>query len=147
MNIDEAKHDQGKPKPSLVYKSLIDEVARVRQHGIEKYKNPENWRMVEEQRYIDAMLRHVLAYADGEFRDKESGFSHLAHAVCCAMFIIEQHANPIKHENILKHMLDKHQHKEKKLVTLECPNCHFIARYPVGNRNFCGGNCGTIIKS
>jgi hypothetical protein len=40
-------------------------------------------------RYVDALLRHAFAYVRGEKRDPESGEHHLAHAVCCAMYLVE----------------------------------------------------------
>lgn len=42
-----AKNDAGKLRPTLVPVSLIEAVARVRQYGTEKYRDPENWRQVE----------------------------------------------------------------------------------------------------
>ena len=42
-----AKSDAGKYRPTLVHTSLIRSVAAVREYGIQKYHDPENWRRVE----------------------------------------------------------------------------------------------------
>lgn len=91
----DAKHDNGKLRPTLVPVSLINAVTAVREYGVAKYKEPENWRQVEPQRYKDALYRHWLAYLAGEERDEESGLPHLWHLACNAAFLIEMEA---KHE-------------------------------------------------
>lgn len=85
-----AKADAGKIRPSLVPTSLIRAVAKVREYGCEKYHDPENWRQVEEQRYIDAAYRHFLAVVDDpKSVDQESGLPHLWHLACNIAFLIE----------------------------------------------------------
>lgn len=84
-----AKADAGKPRPTLVPVSLIEAVAAVRMYGTDKYRDPENWRQVEPQRYRDALYRHWLAYLKGERCDQESGLPHLWHLACNAAFLIE----------------------------------------------------------
>lgn len=88
MNQD-VKADAGKIRPTLVPVSLIKAVAEVREYGCKKYHDPENWRMVEPQRYKDALYRHLLAYLDGEDMDQESGLPHLWHLACNVAFLIE----------------------------------------------------------
>lgn len=84
------KFDQGKPQFRLVPPFIYEEVAKVLTFGAIKY-NEDNWKYVENgrNRYLDALLRHCEAYKKGEIYDPESGFHHLAHAICCAMFISE----------------------------------------------------------
>lgn len=84
-----AKHDTGKPRPTLVPVSLINAVTAVREYGTQKYGDPENWRNVEVQRYRDALYRHWLAYLGGERIDPESGLPHMHHVACNTAFIIE----------------------------------------------------------
>lgn len=84
-----AKADAGKPRPTLVPVSLIDAVTAIREYGCEKYRDPDNWKRVEPQRYRDALFRHWLAYLRGEERDEESGLPHLWHLACNAAFLIE----------------------------------------------------------
>jgi len=84
------KKDEGKPQLSLIYKSFVDEIAKVRMYGLTKYPDRENWRTTETKLHHDALLRHVFAYLNGEINDKESGLNHLAHAACNIMFLIEE---------------------------------------------------------
>lgn len=86
---EEAKADKGKVRPTLVPMSLVWAVAHVREYGCKKYKDPDNWKQVEEQRYKDALYRHLLAYFGGEENDEESGLPHLWHAACNIAFLIE----------------------------------------------------------
>lgn len=84
------KADDGKIRPTLVPSSLIRAVATIREYGVQKYGDPENWRSVEPQRYRDAMYRHLLAYIDDpEGKDEESGLPHLWHLACNVAFLIE----------------------------------------------------------
>ena len=88
-NLQEAKADQGKVRPTLVPTSLVLAVAAIREYGCKKYHDPDNWRRVEPQRYRDALYRHLLAYFAGEETDEESGLPHLWHAACNIAFLIE----------------------------------------------------------
>ena len=89
LNKQEAKADAGKPRPTLVPVSLIEAVASVREYGVAKYHDPDNWKKVELQRYKDAAYRHWLAYIKGEKLDPESGLPHLHHCACNLAFLIE----------------------------------------------------------
>lgn len=90
MYNQEAKADRGKPQLHLVPTEIINCIARVREYGCEKYKDPENWKRVEKERYIDAMFRHLLAYVnDNNGKDEESGLPHLWHIACNVAFLCE----------------------------------------------------------
>ena len=89
MNKQEAKADAGKPRSTLVPVSLIEAVASIREYGVAKYHDPDNWKKVEPQRYKDAAYRHWLAYIKGEKLDPESGLPHLHHCVCNLAFLID----------------------------------------------------------
>lgn len=85
------KHDQGKEPLGLLARSWLLGVARVLAFGAKKYA-AHNWRGgIERSRLIDASLRHILAYNEGEDLDPESGLNHLYHASCCLMFASELH--------------------------------------------------------
>lgn len=63
--------------------SIIAE-ALVMRTGADKY-GPFNWRDTDREKldngiYIDAALRHIFAYWDGQDLDPESGLPHLWHA-------------------------------------------------------------------
>jgi len=81
------KHDANKPDYSLVPFEVLDEVVRVLTYGANKYDRF-NWEFVEDTRYQAAALRHISAYMQGEITDQESGYEHLAHAICNLMFLM-----------------------------------------------------------
>jgi len=86
----QAKADAGKLRLSLVPTDLIRAVAVIREYGTAKYGDPENWRRVELERYVDAAYRHFLAYIDDHSSiDKESGLPHLWHLACNIAFLVE----------------------------------------------------------
>lgn len=83
-----AKHDGGKPRPTLVPVKAIRAITEVREYGCKKYTDPENWRRVEPQRYRDALCRHLLDYLeDPEAVDEESGLPVMWHVLTNAAFL------------------------------------------------------------
>lgn len=83
------KFDTGKPPLSLISRMALEEEAKVMEFGKQKY-GTHNWRAgMDFSRLMDAALRHMYAFADGEDVDKETGLSHLAHARCCMAFLLE----------------------------------------------------------
>ena len=84
------KFDSEKPKLYLLPPKSIIEIGKVLTYGAEKY-DAENWRKVDDlqNRYTSAALRHIFAHIDGEKLDEETGLSHLAHAMCCLLFKLE----------------------------------------------------------
>jgi hypothetical protein len=90
MENQSSKADAGKPNLSLVPKQIIYEIEKVRQFGVAKYKEPDNWKKVELERYHQALLRHTLAIWNNiQARDKESGLLHLSHMATNIAFILE----------------------------------------------------------
>ena len=86
----QAKADLGKPILSLVPTEIINEIEKVRSFGVKKYKDPDNWKKVELERYHEALLRHTLAiWNDVSARDNESGLLHLSHIATNVAFILE----------------------------------------------------------
>lgn len=89
MNQD-AKADHGKEQLTLVPRRIIHDIAAVRMFGVKKYKDPENWKRVEVERYRDAAFRHWLAYLDDPNGvDAESGLPHLWHLAVNVAFLCE----------------------------------------------------------
>ena len=83
------KHDHDKLPMHLLSTPALEEVAKVLQFGAQKYDS-HNWRKgFVWSRPLSAALRHILAFNAGEDRDSESGHSHIAHAMCCLMFLLE----------------------------------------------------------
>ena len=87
------KFDAGKPRWTLLTlgfaKSLASVVA-VLTFGAKKYA-AHSWRGVKngEERYYDALYRHLDALAQGEKVDPESGISHWSHVVFNALALHE----------------------------------------------------------
>ena len=89
-NDQTAKADAGKLQLTLVPTQIIRDIARVRMYGVQKYKDPDNWKRVELERYKDAAYRHFLAYLDDPSGvDEESGLPHLWHLACNVAFLCE----------------------------------------------------------
>ena len=86
-----AKADAGKPRLTLVPLQILFDIAKVREYAVNtKYKDPDNWKKVEVERYRDAMFRHLVAYIqDPHGVDEESGLSHLAHLATNVAFLCE----------------------------------------------------------
>ena len=81
------KHDSGKLRLDLLPPEAVRALGAVLTYGAEKY-GPNNWRGVEAGRYEAALLRHWLAWREGEARDAESGLPHLWHVLCNAAFLV-----------------------------------------------------------
>jgi hypothetical protein len=83
------KHDGVKSRLDLVPSKALELVGHVLRHGAEKY-SAENWRKCKDhKKYIAAALRHLFKHLDREFTDRESGYLHLAHAACSALFALD----------------------------------------------------------
>lgn len=82
------KFDQDKPRMDLIDPTAMNELAKVLAFGAQKYA-AHNWRKgLHKSRLLGAALRHLFAYLGGEDKDPETGLSHVAHAMCCCMFLI-----------------------------------------------------------
>lgn len=85
-----AKADSDKPRLDLVPPGIIEAVGAIRTYGTEKYKDPDNWKRVEPERYTAALMRHLCGFLrDPLGRDKESGYLHSWHMACNIAFLIE----------------------------------------------------------
>jgi predicted PolB exonuclease-like 3'-5' exonuclease len=75
------KYDENKLRYDLIPTGPLEDLAKVYSFGAEKYGD-NNWQWLEdyENRYYAAMLRHIVAWRQGETNDKESKIHHLAHA-------------------------------------------------------------------
>lgn len=83
------KHDQEKPDMALLSSIAMTRIAEVMSYGKKKY-SAHNWRGgILYGRLLAACLRHVFAFLGGESVDPETGLSHLAHASCCLMMLLE----------------------------------------------------------
>lgn len=99
INSQNYKTDAGKPMCRLVPSEIVRAIARVREYGLEKYHDPDNWKLVEKERYQDATYRHLLAYIDdSDGLDDESGLPHLWHLACNVAFLCEMQKEDFKEE-------------------------------------------------
>jgi hypothetical protein len=82
------KHDAEKVRMDLLDPAAIEKLAQVLTFGAKKYE-AHNWRRgISKSRLLGAALRHLFSYMRGEDADPESGLSHVAHAMCCCMFLL-----------------------------------------------------------
>jgi hypothetical protein len=82
------KFDKNKPDYSLLPFAAVDEVVKVLTYGAAKYDRF-NWEKVEAVRYQAATMRHFSTHMQGEKIDQESGISHLAHAICSLLYLLD----------------------------------------------------------
>lgn len=79
-------------KPSLcsVPMRAVYEMGKAMGDGERKYGRF-NWReeSINSDIYIDAALRHINSWQDGENVAKDSGFCHIAHAMACLAILID----------------------------------------------------------
>jgi hypothetical protein len=83
------KNDIGKLRWSLLPFKEVADVVAVLTFGATKYDD-DNWQKVpnHKDRYFSACMRHLTAWCGGEKNDSETGINHLAHAVCCLLFLM-----------------------------------------------------------
>jgi len=74
----------------LVPPYAMEQTSWVHKLGADKY-GPWNWREtgVCASTYVNAILRHLNAWRDGESLDPESGITHLAHIACSANILMD----------------------------------------------------------
>lgn len=89
LNAGGVKFDLNKiPLDLLPMKALLS-VGEILDFGAKKYSSW-NWaKGMMYSRLIGAALRHIFAFASGEDNDPETGKSHIAHALCCLLFLME----------------------------------------------------------
>ena len=94
-----AKADSGKLEISLVPPQIIRDIAEVRMYGNKKYHDPNNWKQVSLERYINALLRHTLKFWEDPYMlDDESGLPHYKHMACNMAFICDMIERSKKNE-------------------------------------------------
>ena len=84
------KDDSNKPRYSLLPMGTINQVVRVLEYGASDKYEVDNWQKIPDarRRFYDAAMRHIDAWWNGEKIDKESKLPHLAHAICCLLFLM-----------------------------------------------------------
>lgn len=86
MSEQGTRHNEGKPKWSLVnYNSLVPMI-RVLEWGAINY-GIDNWKKgLDKKEILESMQRHLASLMDGEELDSQTGLPHMAHIQCNAMF-------------------------------------------------------------
>lgn len=104
MYNQEKKADAGKDRWELLPINQIQKVVKVLTDGAEKYGD-NGWRSIDnpQERFYAAMMRHLYAWRTGDKIDKESGFNHMIHVICNAIFLAEFDESS---ENVFSKMLD-----------------------------------------
>ena len=108
------KFDEGKPPLSLVPPKSLVEVAKAFGYGAKKY-GQFNYLAggFKSHRLVDAALRHLNSYLQGDDIDQESGNTHLSHAIAAIMMLLENH---------LEGTIVDDRHSAPKVVVGEVPN-------------------------
>lgn len=87
------KNDKDKPRMFLLPTKALVPIAEVMTYGAKPPKyNEFNYKEndgLDWDRMYSALMRHMAAWNDGEDDDPESGYSHLAHAGCCIMILLD----------------------------------------------------------
>lgn len=101
------KYDSGKVPLELLPTQALEEVARVLDFGQKKYASW-NWaKGFKWTRLIGAAIRHIYAYQRGEDKDPESGLSHLSHAACCILFLLQHEISNLGEDDRYKGFIKK----------------------------------------
>lgn len=124
------KLDGGKLRWDLIPLRAQEEMVKVLTFGAHKY-GPDNWRRVKgwRWRYSRALVGHVFKYMGGEAFDQETGLHHLAHALCCAAFLLEfeilgtPDGDEGREDKIPAVSFVKTEQPRKAIGTLQCMTC------------------------
>jgi hypothetical protein len=83
-----------KPQLHLLPPVAMVEMARVMEHGADKY-GAWNWRdqNITLTAYLSALLRHTFDVVAGEDIDPESGVPHMGHIMATAAIVLDAGAN------------------------------------------------------
>lgn len=83
------KDDDGRTPFFFLPWDALAEVAYVMQYGAKKYAAGNYRKGMKSSRLFSACMRHWVAWWRGEKNDPETGKSHLAHAACCVLMLLE----------------------------------------------------------
>lgn len=140
MTQEGRKHDKGKPRYSLIPVSPLRDVAEVFTFGAEKYGVKNYLYIDDENRIVDALMRHTEALRSGEYLDPESGKPHTAHIATNAM-ILQEMRETKKQGTKLKELVKKFSFRG---LSEECvkqdwrlPTLEEVKRLGINKHQFC----------
>lgn len=92
MSQEEAlRYNSDKRKWALVDFDSLEDMVKVLEFGAKKYAE-HNWKKgLKTHEIFESMMRHMVAYMNGEDNDSESGLPHTGHIMCNAMFLSYMH--------------------------------------------------------
>lgn len=96
MSTKGTKHDGGKIPLNLLSNYALEEVAKVLDFGAKKYRRWDWSEGIAYSRVIAAAKRHIAQWEDRTNLDPETGISHLAHALCNLMFLLDYEIRDLK---------------------------------------------------
>jgi len=81
------RFDAGKVPLELLPSDALEMVARILEFGANKYAR-RNWEKgMKWSRVVGPLLRHTFKWLRGEDNDPETGYNHMAHVACNALFL------------------------------------------------------------
>lgn len=81
------RHNEGKPRWSLVDFDALEPMVRVLEYGAKKY-GENNWKKgLKTTEICESLLRHIFAYLNGEDIDPESGLPQIGFILSNAKFL------------------------------------------------------------
>lgn len=83
------KFDQDKAPLGTIPGVALEQEALAFKHGAKKYGQWNFKKGMDWTRLIDASLRHIVAFKEGENLDPESGYHHLGHARACLSMLLD----------------------------------------------------------
>lgn len=87
------KVDHGKPNLSIILdakRTMSDFAVIIEEGGKKDGRTLTSWKDYDDARGLEsALMRHLLAWHNGEKKDPESGLSHLSHVVANAIMLRE----------------------------------------------------------
>lgn len=81
------RHNVDKRRWSLVDFDALEDMVKVLEFGAKKYAD-HNWNKgLLTTETVESLMRHLVAYLNGQDDDSESGLPHAGHILCNAMFL------------------------------------------------------------
>lgn len=93
------KLDTGKPEYHHIPPEALEAVAEVFAFGARKYSDYNYRQGMDHSRIFNALMRHMWAYWRGEDTDADSQKSHLAHAGCCILMLLQYKIENVGKDN------------------------------------------------